>query len=152
MDVRDCRTVQPTFPLATTKKIFCLQPGKLASSSEGFNIQIDIPSMAPAQLLNFTSQKKFKFMSYLQLGCRCWIFNTKLLTWIHSLNDRPYTLQHWGMETLFFAIHQKLTARWYWWVMKLLNCYDPQVLWSRGFPKMKYRLTQSHKSTLNDNN
>ena len=48
-------------------------------------------------------------------------------------------------------LHQKLTARWYWWVMKLWNCYDPQVLWSKGFFKMKYWLKQSHKSTLNDN-
>jgi hypothetical protein len=47
--------------------------------------------------------------------------------------------------------HQKLTARWYWWVMKLWNCYDPLVLWSKGFFKMTYRLKQSHKFTLNDN-
>jgi hypothetical protein len=49
------------------------------------------------------------------------------------------------------ATYQKLTARWYWWAMKLWNCYDPLLAWSKGFFKMNYQLKQYHKFTLNDN-
>jgi hypothetical protein len=43
-----------TFP-SDHKKIFLPQPALAASSYKGFNIQIKMPSMAPAQLLKFTS-------------------------------------------------------------------------------------------------
>ncbi len=56
-----------------------------------------------------------------------------------------------SLEELKWCHHQKLTARWYWWVMKLWNCYDTLVLWSKGFFTIKYRLKQSHKFTLNNN-
>jgi hypothetical protein len=45
----------PNFPLQEQKNFFLLQPALAASSNKGFNIQIKMPSMAPAQLLKFTS-------------------------------------------------------------------------------------------------
>ena len=55
MDIGNCLAVKPKFPLMTTKNFLRPQPASFASSLEGFNIQINILSMAPAQLLNFTS-------------------------------------------------------------------------------------------------
>ena len=45
----------PNFPLQPQKNFPLPQPAVAASSSKGFNIQINMLSMVPAQLLNFIS-------------------------------------------------------------------------------------------------
>ncbi len=84
------------------------------------------------------------------------IFQFETIIWfpVHSRSRRRDILsrliQH--LRHCFRAdrpcLHQKLTARWYWWVMKLWNCYDSLLVWSSEFFKMIYWLKQYHKFTL----
>ena len=137
--------------MVTTRKITVPWTHKMqkTSISQGFVLspQADV-SNPGCQLLGALLNHSAK--------CGNYLFMPEWLAWQYWW---PWAWLQWSKQKRWNAKwkgaynlgHQKLTARWYWWVMKLWNCYDPLVLWSKGFSKMKYCLTQSHKSTLNNN-
>ena len=101
----DYSKIRPHIFPCNHKTILHPQPAMLAFSFEGFDIQIYIPSMAPAQLLNWTLLTFWNSQAVFN-----WAQTLDIQQWTHHMNSQPQQLPIYSLTPKNGKFH---TLPWY---------------------------------------